>query len=69
MNAVLETWLLLLAVIGGTILATLSHTWGDGLAAALVRVLSPIPVGFAAGRIVAHVALLAAEKKRREAKG
>jgi hypothetical protein len=64
LNAVHETLLLLLVIIVGTIVATLSHYWTPSFWTSFAQVVAPIPVGFACGRITSRVLVLAMRAAR-----
>lgn len=66
LNAVIETWLLLLAIILGSVFAALSYSWDESTLTYIVRFAFPPVVGFAAGRVTATVALLHISKRMEE---
>jgi hypothetical protein len=67
LNAVHETLLLLLVIIVGTIVATVSHYWPPSFWTSFVMVVAPTPVGFACGRITSHVVVLVGRAARASA--
>jgi LPS O-antigen subunit length determinant protein (WzzB/FepE family) len=53
-----ETFLMLLVVVAGTVVATASHFWTPSFWTSFAMVTAPIPVGYASGRITARVMTL-----------